>query len=142
MLSFTQQTVPQPGEALEAVGVDLLGRGGHAVPARVRDHQIGAEQGTQPGHARLQGVGGSDGHFRAVQAVDEMSGGHHGAGVEEEQGGQRPHAWPADGHDALAVGPGLHGTENAEPHLEIVAHGADAVSFPCWDRQAPARSCQ
>jgi hypothetical protein len=108
-------------EALEQVQVGVLGRGGEAVAGGVElDRVRVAQRAPQPGHLRLQRVGGAGGRVRAVQAVDEPRGRDDPAGVDHQHPEQGPQARAAGGDRNSPAGTDLGGPQHAVPHVPIV----------------------
>ena len=87
---------------------DLVGVDREQVAGWPRHQQVGRAGGVEgpaePGHQRLEGVGGVGGQVLAPEAVDQPLGRHHPAGVQHQQHQQRPGLGAGDHDRALAVG--------------------------------------
>ncbi|KQX79893.1 hypothetical protein ASD48_33870 [Streptomyces sp. Root1310] len=108
---------PLPGQPLEAVEVDGVGRDGQPVAGGAGlDLRVRGQPAAQPGHLGLERVGRSGGRLGAAQAVGQALHGDAAAGVEQQQAEQGAGTGTAGVDRSAVVGAEVEGAQDAEAH--------------------------
>lgn len=121
-----------PGEPLEAVQVDVVGRRAQPVAALGGGDRVRAERPAQPAHQGLQRARGVGGRVRAPHLVDQYGRGHGPSRPQGEHGQQGTQPRPADRDGGAVATECLGGAENA------VAHGVHCLR---WSQHGSRGSC-
>jgi NAD(P)-dependent dehydrogenase (short-subunit alcohol dehydrogenase family) len=126
-----------PEDAIASLGAQVphpnrLGRQVQLVPARPGGHRHAGDRAAQPGHQRLDGVGGVGGLVVAVVAPERVGERVHAdpaTGVQGQPRQQRPQPRTAD-LDGTPVDGDLQRPQDSDPHRSTVARRASGYLRP------------